>query len=106
MSGYPEVSTAVSMVYFYGTRRFLTKRAAFAAKALDMMRGDQHWSGYYDTETGASESCDCFACRDCGFERTGPAHKAITRALMRGEPIPAEYVKELRAASERREERR
>ena len=95
MVDYPEVTTGVATVYFYGTRRFLTKRAAFAAKALDMMRGDQHWSGYYDMETGESESCECFACRDCGFERTGPAHKAITRALMRGEPIPADYANEL-----------
>lgn len=90
-SEYPEVSTGVATVYFYGTRRFLTKRGAFEAKARDMMRGSDHFRSEFDHETGYSEVCDCFSCSDA----MGVAHKAITRALMRGEPIPADYANEL-----------
>ena len=97
MSAYPEVATAVAPVYVYGSRRFLTKRAAFAAKARDMMRGGEHHLGEYDMETGVSDPCQCFACDDGRLDRgdSGPAHKAITRALMRGEQIPAEYAERL-----------
>ena len=97
-SDFPEVTSGVATVYWYGNRRFLTKRAAYAAKARDMMRGDDHRKSETDTETGAFDPCQCFACEDAGWDFNrdgGSAHKAITRALMRGEPIPAEYASNL-----------
>lgn len=84
----PEISTGVATVYFYGKRRFLSKRGAFQAKARDMMRGDLH--GRND----GHGPCDCFYCNDV-YGDHGTALKAITRALMREEPIPQHYAEQL-----------
>lgn len=88
----PEVTVGVATVYHYGRRRYLTKRAAFAAKALDILRGGEH--GVDVPREPTDPACECLACLD---ERNASGHHAaLTRALMRGEPLPA-FVTEGRA---------
>ncbi len=73
------VTVAVATVWHFGGRRYLTKRAAFGAKAKAwMMRRHQD----AESDEWFDDHCDCLWCRD-RFGGGKRVHRRLARYLMR-----------------------